>query len=86
MYLLLSDVILNSFILVLNYVPLLKLCVIIESLVGIVFTDSKSPISFTSIERENIITVFYFWFGQPYHLKEYVNYLCMKKLVFLHYF
>ena len=57
MYLLLSDVNLNSFILVLNYVPLLKLCVIIESLVGIVFTDSKLPISFMSIETENIITV-----------------------------
>ena len=57
MYLLLSDVNLNSFILVLNYVPLLKLCVIIESLVGILFTDSKLPIYFTSFETENIITV-----------------------------
>ena len=54
---LLSEVISNSFILVLNYVPLLKLCVVIESLAGIVFTDSKIPIFFTSIETENIITV-----------------------------
>ena len=58
MSLILSDVILNSFILVLNYVPLLKLCVnVIKLLVGIVFTDSKSPISSTSIETDNIITV-----------------------------